>query len=59
MIKFGSRTELYLSDPQALVLVHAGDVVRGGATVLARYPGSGPEDGCAPCSPVVPQGELS
>jgi phosphatidylserine decarboxylase len=36
MIKFGSRTELYLSDPRALVLVRPGDVVRGGASVLAR-----------------------
>lgn len=57
MIKFGSRTELYLSDPRALVVVRPGDVVRGGTTVLARCPG--PDGGCAPSSPVVPQGEPS
>jgi phosphatidylserine decarboxylase len=36
MIKFGSRTELYLSDPRVVVLVRPGDVVRGGASILAR-----------------------
>jgi phosphatidylserine decarboxylase len=36
MIKFGSRTELYLSDPRAVVLVRAGDVVHGGSSVLAK-----------------------
>jgi phosphatidylserine decarboxylase len=36
MIKFGSRTELYLSDPRAVILVRPGDVVRGGSSVLAR-----------------------
>jgi phosphatidylserine decarboxylase len=46
MIKFGSRTELYLSDARALVLVRPGDVVRGGASVLAHYPS------CAPVRPL-------
>jgi phosphatidylserine decarboxylase len=41
MIKFGSRTELYLSDPRALVLVRPADVVRGGASVLAHNPAPG------------------
>jgi phosphatidylserine decarboxylase len=36
MIKFGSRTELYLSDPRAVILVRPGDRVRGGSSVLAR-----------------------
>jgi phosphatidylserine decarboxylase len=54
MIKFGSRTELYLSDPQAVVLVRPGEVVRGGASVLARCPEPGPgsEDGCGPMRPL-------
>lgn len=54
MIKFGSRTELYLSDHQALVLVRPGDAVRGGTTVLARYPDprAGSEIGCRPECPV-------
>jgi phosphatidylserine decarboxylase len=54
MIKFGSRTELYLSDPRAVVRVRPGDVVRGGASVLARYPAPGPgsEVGCRPERPV-------
>jgi phosphatidylserine decarboxylase len=38
MIKFGSRTELYLSDPRASVLVRPGDLVRGGNSVLAHVP---------------------
>jgi phosphatidylserine decarboxylase len=38
MIKFGSRTELYLSDPRARVLVRPGDMVRGGTSVLAHVP---------------------
>lgn len=38
MIKFGSRTELYLlRDPRARILVRPGDVVRAGRTVLVRY----------------------
>ena len=36
MIKFGSRTELYLSDLRSVVLVRPGDVVRGGMSVLAK-----------------------
>ena len=41
MIKFGSRTELYLSDPRAVIPVRPGDVVRGGTSVLARIPAPG------------------
>ncbi|HKB41385.1 MAG TPA: phosphatidylserine decarboxylase [Gemmataceae bacterium] len=38
MIKFGSRTELYLEDVAELqVLVRPGDKVRGGSSVVARY----------------------
>ena len=37
MIKFGSRTELYLS-PDAEVLVAVKDKVQGGSTVVARFP---------------------
>lgn len=38
MIKFGSRTELFLpEDDQAQVLVKKGDIVRGGCTILVRY----------------------
>jgi phosphatidylserine decarboxylase len=38
MIKFGSRTELYLQDVLGLqVLVRPGDSVRGGNSVVARY----------------------
>jgi phosphatidylserine decarboxylase len=38
MIKFGSRTELYLEDVAELqVLVRPGDAVRGGSSVVARY----------------------
>jgi phosphatidylserine decarboxylase len=36
MIKFGSRTELYLSESRTDVLVRPGDVVRAGTSVLAR-----------------------
>ena len=36
MIKFGSRTEVYLSDTRSEILVRPGDRVRGGTTVLAR-----------------------
>jgi phosphatidylserine decarboxylase len=56
MIKFGSRTELYLSDPRAVVRVRPGDVVRGGVSVLAHHPAPGPEpeDGCGPNCPSSP-----
>lgn len=38
MIKFGSRTEVYLPAGETLeVLVRVGDSVRGGSTVLARF----------------------
>jgi phosphatidylserine decarboxylase len=38
MIKFGSRTELYLSrEPGLRVTVQPGDQVRGGSSVVARY----------------------
>jgi len=38
MIKFGSRTELYLpKNETAQVLVKKGDTARGGVTVLVRY----------------------
>ena len=37
MIRFGSRTEVYLP-LEATVLVKVGDRVRGGATVIARLP---------------------
>jgi len=38
MIKFGSRTELYLPKAEnAQVLVAKGDIVRAGATILVRY----------------------
>jgi phosphatidylserine decarboxylase len=38
MIKFGSRTELYLPDREnAKILVKAGDKVKAGLTILARY----------------------
>jgi phosphatidylserine decarboxylase len=36
MIKFGSRTELYLSDARAVVLVQPGEIVRAGTSVLAK-----------------------
>jgi phosphatidylserine decarboxylase len=35
MIRFGSRTEIYLP-PDTEVLVKAGDRVKGGETVIAR-----------------------
>jgi phosphatidylserine decarboxylase len=38
MIKFGSRTELYLSKAPGLrILARPGDKVRGGSSILARY----------------------
>lgn len=37
MIKFGSRTELYLP-PQAVMQVSAGDNVRAGTSIVARLP---------------------
>jgi hypothetical protein len=38
MIKFGSRTELYLEDlPGLQVTVRAGASVRAGSSALARY----------------------
>jgi phosphatidylserine decarboxylase len=54
MIKFGSRTELYLSDSRAQVLVRPGEIVRGGTSVLARYPAPGPrsEEGSGPIRPM-------
>ena len=52
MIKFGSRTELYLSDPRAVVRVRPGDMVRGGASVLAHYPAPESEVGCRPERPL-------
>ena len=37
MIKFGSRTEIYLPVDVAFAReVHIGDVVRGGSTILGR-----------------------
>ena len=45
MIKFGSRTELYIpADDSAVILVAPGDVVRAGVTVMVRY---GPDGGLA------------
>ena len=38
MIKFGSRTELYLPvNNQAKIMVKKGDIVRAGTTILVRY----------------------
>jgi phosphatidylserine decarboxylase len=37
MIRFGSRTEIYLPVASE-ILVHVGDKVKGGATVVARLP---------------------
>jgi phosphatidylserine decarboxylase len=38
MIKFGSRTEFYLSDPARVeLLVQVGDRVRGGSSAIGRY----------------------
>jgi len=38
MIKFGSRTELFLpSDERAEILVKKGDTVRAGTTIMVRY----------------------
>jgi len=39
MIRFGSRTEVYLP-LEATVLVKVGDRVAGGATIIARLPGT-------------------
>jgi phosphatidylserine decarboxylase len=52
MIKFGSRTELYLPRPNSLeVRVHVGDHVKGGETILAvvRAAESCGEQKGAPC----------
>ena len=39
MIKFGSRTELYIPrDGNAEILVQTGDSVRAGLTKMVRYP---------------------
>jgi phosphatidylserine decarboxylase len=39
MIKFGSRTELYLAEASGLrVTVRRGDLVRGGSSIVAHYP---------------------
>ena len=39
MIKFGSRTELYLSAaPGVEILVRPGDRLRGGVSIVVRYP---------------------
>lgn len=39
MIKFGSRTELVLPDETGLEIVaRLGDAVKGGSTIIARYP---------------------
>ena len=44
MIKFGSRTELFLPlDRQATILVEPGQCVRAGSTLMIRYPPSGQE----------------
>jgi phosphatidylserine decarboxylase len=38
MIKFGSRTEMYLAQHQGLnIVIRPGDRVRGGSSVLAKY----------------------
>jgi hypothetical protein len=38
MIKFGSRTELYLPvETSAKILVKKGDKVKAGLTILAKY----------------------
>jgi phosphatidylserine decarboxylase len=38
MIKFGSRTDVYVpADPAPVILAKVGDVVKGGATVLLRF----------------------
>ena len=50
MIKFGSRTELYLSDPRAVVLVRPGDVVRGGLGP-GSHPVPGPSARRVTCAP--------
>ena len=38
MIKFGSRTEVYLPAGEVIeVLVKVGDMVQGGSTILLRF----------------------
>jgi phosphatidylserine decarboxylase len=38
MIKFGSRTELVMPrEPGLRIVIKMGDMVRGGATVVAKY----------------------
>lgn len=41
MIKFGSRTELYLPADQVKVLVNVGDAVKGGESILAEIVSQG------------------
>ncbi len=43
MIKFGSRTELYLPADQVKVLVKVGDAVKGGESILAEIVSQGEE----------------
>ncbi len=39
MIKFGSRTELYLpAEPKPQILTKPGDTIKAGSTILVRYP---------------------
>jgi phosphatidylserine decarboxylase len=46
MIKFGSRTELYLAPaPELHITARPGDRVRAGSSVLAHYTVAGPEVG--------------
>ncbi len=41
MIKFGSRTELVIPDEPGLEIVaQLGDAVKGGSTIMAKYPES-------------------
>ncbi len=47
MIKFGSRTELYLAKAGTEILCHVGDRVAGGTTPLARF---------LPIPPIPPNG---
>jgi len=44
MIKFGSRTELYLPKSAATINVRVGQMVYGGSTVLGRWKAPTPED---------------
>ena len=42
MIKFGSRTELVIPDEPGLEIVaQIGDAVKGGSTIMAKYPSNG------------------